>query len=216
MGAATTSMTEHDSEEAVIDDTADITHDKEAVTSATTDEQALSLIKYLETNSTQVGPLKIKIEESLHNVLNMVCKCNEPSILETVKKHIYSAMSVMEASHSESNTNFSPVIKVAPNTSNKKQGFFSTKKDPASKRRKIAKPTEREKDAIESQMSTTTIKVCSQCWDEDDTCNISIVEWVACESCGIWTHMKCAGNYVYDSTNSVYYCNICYDKKKNE
>ena len=86
-----TGMTEHDSEEAVIDDTADMTHDKEAVTSATTDEQASSLIKYLETNSTQVGPLKIKIEESLHNVLNMVRKCNEPSILETVKKkHIFS------------------------------------------------------------------------------------------------------------------------------
>ena len=85
MGAAMTGMTEHDSEEVVIDDTADMAHDKEAVTSATTDEQASSLIKYLETNSTQVGPLKIKIEESLHNVLNMVCKCNEPSILETVK-----------------------------------------------------------------------------------------------------------------------------------
>ena len=81
----------------------------------------------------------------------------------------------MEAFHSESNTNFSPVIKLAPNTSNRKQGFFSTKKDRASKRRKIAKPTEREKDAIDSQMSTT-IKVCSQCWDEDDTCNNSIVE----------------------------------------
>ena len=173
----------------------------------TGDTNAQSLMKYLETAPSKGNTIKASVEESVYKVMNLVQDCNDSDILRTVKAHMLSAISLMEATTvSRQSLEFSPTIKVAPNTNNLKQELFSTKKSPT-KRKRMAKPTEEEKDMIKSKMAKESAIVCAVCWEEDDSHdNDEPVNWVKCDSCDVWIHIQCMNNY---DMNSSVYCNRC-------
>ena len=173
----------------------------------TGDTNAQSLMKYLETAPSKGNTIKASVKESVYKVMNLVQDCNDSDILQTVKAHMLSAISLMEATTvSRQSLEFSPTIKVAPNTNNLKQELFSTKKSPT-KRKRMAKPTEEEKDMIKSKMAKESAIVCAVCWEEDDSHdNDEPVNWVKCDSCDVWIHIQCMNNY---DMNSSVYCNRC-------
>ena len=60
---------------------------------------------------------------------------------------------------------------------------------------------------MQSKMDETLVRICAHCWNEDDSGNVdNEVEWIACEMCGVWNHIKCVSN---DGNSSTYYCNRC-------
>ena len=173
----------------------------------TRDTNAESLMKYLETAPSKGNSIKASVEESVYKVMNLVQDCNDSDILRTVKAHMLSAILLMEAiTVSRQSLEFSPTIKEAPNTNNLKQELFSTKNCPT-KRKRMAKPTEEEKDMIKSQMAKESAKDGAVSWEEDDCHdNDEPVNWVKSDSCEVWIHIQCINNY---DMNSSVYCNRC-------
>ena len=77
-----------------------------------------------------VSRLKSDVENITHKMLSFIQPCNDVDTLKTVKSHLQSAVSVLQAkSNSENKENFISTITPAPNTNHVKQHrFFSTKK----------------------------------------------------------------------------------------
>ena len=164
-------------------------------------------MKYLETAPSKGNSIKASVEESVYKVMNLVQDCNDSDILRTVKAHMLSAILLMEAiTVSRQSLEFSSTSKEAPNTNNLKQELFSTKKSPT-KRKRMAKPTEEEKDMIKSQMAKESAKDGAVSWEEDDCHdNDEPVNWVKSDSCEVWIHIQCINNY---DMNSSVHCNRC-------
>ena len=127
--------------------------------------------------------------------------------MKTVKKHMQSAISLLNANSGTAQDKevFEPATKIAPNSNHIQQlRFFSTKKK-RNTRKRWAKPTRDEEETTKTKMAKTAIKVCGVCWQEDDKKNSEHISWIECEICGLWVHESCHG----DQNNDTYICSSC-------
>ena len=150
------------------------------------------------------------IKNLTQQVSTLTQSCHNADILKTVKKHLYSTISLLRHNATEKQgtveddqqpEDLEKRTMVAPNSNMTPQlRFHSTKKKRTSKQR-WAKCT----------MKATLVTVCGICWKEDDKVTSdtnldSCIDWMECEICGLWVHKSCVAG---STTDTTYVCNSC-------
>ena len=125
-----------------------------------------------------------------HKIQSLVQPCNDIDTLTTVKQHLQSAISVLEAKHVyPKEDHFTPRIIPAPNSKHEKQPrFFSTKCKRKITSKRGAKPS---KDKVKSKLMNSEIKMCGMCWKENTSINDTEIPWIQCDICELWIHDSC-------------------------
>ena len=147
--------------------------------------------------TTDVTVTKNDIENLSQNILSLMQGSAELETLKTVKDHLKSAVSLLQAkqrypSVTENKENLIPPKVISPNSNHKQQiSFFSTKKRGKKRQKSIRKPTMEEQKRAKVNLSSTEVKVCGICWNTDDSDTAPEVSWIACDQCGYWVHSTC-------------------------
>ena len=152
---------------------------------------------------------KSDIANLSQNILTLIQTSTELETLKTVKEHLRSAVSLLQAKkHSTQNKeNFKPVEVPALNSNRKLQiGFFSTKKQGKKWQRSVRKPSLDEQKRAKANLVSTEVKVCGICWNMDDDSSAADVLWIACERCGYWVHNSCVE---LEGDVNEYICSNC-------
>ena len=113
---------------------------------------------------TDLTTCKSNVEDLTHKIQSLVQPCNDINTLTTVKQHLQSAISVLEAKHLyPKEDHFTPTITPAPNSNHEKQTrFFSTKSKRKITSKRWAKPSKDEVDEVKSKLMNSGIKICGK------------------------------------------------------
>ena len=147
----------------------------------------------------RIHALQSSIKDLGYEIITAAQSCSNTDILQTVRKHMLSAISVIKCANEDNNhtnetdehsstVDFEKTMAVAPNANFVPQlRFRSTKNKKASKKR-WAKPTKIEEEETKSKMKKTIASVCGICWKEEDSAldTTGDILWLECEICGLW------------------------------
>ena len=145
-----------------------------------------------EGNATTLENLRKEVNGLLHGAELLVDTCKNADTLQTVKKHLKSAIAVIRATGTADTYSWKPRSIMAPNAKHSKQlTFFSTQRKRKTSNSRLAKPTSEEEEKCVKRMRNMDIKVCGICWKEEDMLSLEEIHWIACENCGLWLHLSC-------------------------
>lgn len=149
---------------------------------------------------------KLEIDAMLQKIKSNIESCSSQE-LDTVKMHLRSAISSIEAHKQHISQTFTQRSNPPPNLCNKKQlRFFSTRcKNKTSIR--IQKPSNEEQLSTSKKLQSTDVTLCGMCWKEEDNSDSSEVLWIACSKCELWMHKSCITSNMIKGNE--YYCTHC-------
>ena len=130
-----------------------------------TDEQQFNTHEYfsklLHTEPTNDHDFISNVSDLANEVVSLVQSCHDIDIMKTVKKHMQSAISLLNAKSGTAQDKevFEPATKIAPNSNHIQQLRFFQLKKKRNTRKRWAKPTR-----DEEETTKTAIKVCGVCW----------------------------------------------------
>lgn len=156
----------------------------------------------------ELSTLRLQVQQQVDELKTLVKSCQHVDALRASTKHLTSAITVIKAI--ETTTNSKPALlsrkrQYPPNKKSEKQlRFFSTKKSKLTSTQ-LSKPSYDESQKCKSHLLSLDTTVCGICFQEDDACEDDLVEWVQCNTCLMWLHMMCA----QESASDDYTCNYC-------
>jgi hypothetical protein len=152
--------------------------------------------------------LKKELDGMICNVGSMLNSCSDINILQTVKQHMQSAISILNVGTtltSSASTTIAVPVDPIPSNSGRQKQFYSTRRKRTSSMR-WSKPSIVEEKEASEKIQKMNIDVCNVCWRENDTVESDEVDWISCEVCGVWLHLSCSG---HDQSSTAFVCDIC-------
>ena len=68
----------------------------------------------------------------------------------------------------------------------------------------MGKPHYRGEEYYKDKMSSVLVRICGNCFKDDDQLQCETVEWIQCVSCMLWVHLAC----IHTDTEN-YLCQNC-------
>ena len=159
-----------------------------------------------------LGTIKAILISKMNELELIIMNCTSIDALNTAKKHLQAAITVIKAIEQTKSVKTLPVKrKVSPNQNCEHQEsskFFSTKKKRLSLTQTMSRPSSCEMNKLKHELKEQETIFCGSCLKEDDRSNHEVMEWIQCERCALWIHLTCT---IPKLTNApdVYICHFC-------
>ena len=160
---------------------------------------------------TDLLALKDTLNSAICTIQVNTSQCTDLYTLNTVLPHLRAAISMFAITEKEHVTTLPVKRKYAANSNHEKQKFFSTKKPRVSLQQTLSKPSQKELQQQELNLSKHETRFCGVCFHEDDKENNHPVNWIECTRCGLWIHWTCTKSYAEERQNlhDDYTCHFC-------
>ena len=155
--------------------------------------------------SNTISTVQQDISSILVNIDTLQKQCHQVEVLTEVRKHLSSALLTVKASRVECVHDIPIRKRCSPNANNEKQRrFHATRRKRLRTQQGCAKPTRKELLSSKNTLTEADVLVCGVCFKEDDTAGGDTVDWLECETCGMWAHRGCIS-----CSDNNFYCKNC-------
>ena len=139
-----------------------------------------------------------KIEIALGSAANV-------DIIRAAQKHLNAALTIINAKHVTTNALIARK-RPAPNSNSEQQVRFHCTKKKREQKARVSKPSKEELVNCQDELQNVEIKVCGLCLFESDHQHGDNVNWIECDTCGMWFHQSCVG---VNTATENFHCKFC-------
>ncbi len=164
----------------------------------------------LATNTTEREQVKIRLQEKLQELKDLVTQCDQTEAINTAYKHVNAATTMLQAVQARGST-ITLIRKRSypPNLNHEsQQRYFSTKKRRTTTTSALSKPTIDELNESSQTLFSEEPAFCAVCFKKNDTTNNETIDWIQCSVCSIWIHQMCLKTNS-DRNYCLFVCHYC-------